>query len=136
MLARKKLQIEGEIQKFDIKDIPTEPVALPAGFEWSEFDITDDTVVEEICEFLMDHYVEDEVGNFRLLYSKEKFRWGAATPGYNKNLHFLVRNSKNKKIMASIVGCPKKIVICGKTMKIAEINFLAVHHKLRSKRLA
>ena len=51
-------------------------------------------------------------------------------------MHFLVRSTKNGNIMASIVGCPKKIIICGKTIKIAEINFLAVHAKLRNKRMA
>uniref|UniRef100_A0A7S3MZS9 Glycylpeptide N-tetradecanoyltransferase n=1 Tax=Strombidium inclinatum TaxID=197538 RepID=A0A7S3MZS9_9SPIT len=38
--------------------------------------------------------------------------------------------------MATIIGCPRKIVICGKTVKIMEVNFLAVHKKLREKRLA
>jgi glycylpeptide N-tetradecanoyltransferase len=109
---------------------------LPEGFEWCNFDVTNDEEVNEICEFLMDHYVEDLVGNFRLHYSKEKFRWGAATPGYIKDWHFLVRNSKNKKILASIVGCPKKIVINGQTIKMCEVNFLAVHHSLRGKRMA
>jgi glycylpeptide N-tetradecanoyltransferase len=84
----------------------------------------------------MDHYVEDEVGNFRLFYTKEKLRWGVKTPGMIKDLNFMVRNSKNKKIMATLVACPKKIVINGQTLKMAEVNFLAVHRKLRSKRLA
>lgn len=56
----------------------------------------------------MEHYVEDQVGHFRLHYSLAKFRWGIASPGYVKELHFLIRNSKNKKILASIVGVPKK----------------------------
>jgi glycylpeptide N-tetradecanoyltransferase len=84
----------------------------------------------------MDHYVEDEVGNFRLYYTVEKLRWGVKTPGMIKDLNFLIRNSKNKKILASLVACPKKIVINGQTIKMAEVNFLAVHKKLRSKRLA
>ena len=127
---------EGQIQQFKPEDIPTEPTTLPPGFEWCTFDVTNDEEVEEICEFLMDHYVEDQVGNFRLHYSKEKFRWGCATPGFIKDMHILVRNSKNKKIMASLVGVPKKIMINGQNTKMCEVNFLAVHHKLRSKRLA
>ena len=127
---------EGQIQVFKPEDIPDEPLPLPPGFEWSTFDVTNDEEVEEICEFLMDHYVEDQVGNFRLHYSKEKFRWGCAPPGYMKDMHFLVRNSKNKKILASLVGCPKKIVINGQSIKMCEVNFLAVHKSMRSKRMA
>ena len=59
----------------------------------------------------MDHYVEDPEGNFRLLYTPEKFRWAVMTPGWIKDLHFCVRNSKNKKIMALITGVPKKYIL-------------------------
>ena len=76
MLARKKMQKEGEIKQFQKKDIPTEPLPLPEGFVWHTFDCKNDEEVEEICEFLMEHYVEDDVGNFKLYYTKEKFRWG------------------------------------------------------------
>jgi hypothetical protein len=49
----------------------------------------------------------------------------------------MVRNSKNGKILASIIGCPKKMVLCGKPInKICEVNFLAVHASLRDKRMA
>ena len=110
---------------------------LPPGFEWSTLDIENDDQVEEVIDFLENHYVEDTVGNFRLKYSKEKFRWGAATPGYIKDLHFLVRSTKTGKILASIMGCPKKMVLCGKTInKTCEVNFLAVHASLRTKRMA
>ena len=104
---------------------------LPPGFEWDEFDINDDAVVEEICEYLMANYVEDQVGNFRLHYTKEKFRWACASPGYIKEWHFLIRSSKNKKILATCVGCPRKIVVHGQHFKICEGNFLSVHYSLQ-----
>ena len=109
---------------------------LPPGFEWDEFDINDDAVVEEICEYLMANYVEDQNGNFRLHYTKEKFRWACASPGYIKEWHFLIRSSKNKKILATCVGCPRKIVVHGQHFKICEGNFLSVHYSLRKKRMA
>ena len=84
----------------------------------------------------MDHYVEDEEGNFRLLYTPEKFRWAIMCPGWIKYLHVIVRNSKNRKIMASITGVPKKYILNGRNVKMNEVNFLAVHKKLRSKRFA
>ena len=83
------------------------------------------------------HYVEDDNGHFRLKYSKEKTKWALTMPGATiKELHFTVTNAKNKKIMACIFGVPKKLVIQGKVMKVCEVNFLAVHKKLRAKRLA
>jgi len=84
----------------------------------------------------MEHYVEDEEGNFSLLYTPAKFRWAIMAPGWIRDLHVLVRNSKNKKIMATITGVPKKYILCGKNVKMNEVNFLAVHKKLRSKRFA
>lgn len=82
----------------------------------------------------MDHYVEDAV--FRLKYDPEKVRWVLMSPGWTKDMHCLVRNSKNKKIMACIFGTPKKCVLNGQTQKMSEVNFLAVHKKLREKRFA
>jgi len=56
------------------------------------------------------------------------------TPGYISDLHFCVRSNKNK-IMAIMLGSPKKIVVQGETVKMTEINFLAVHKALRGKKL-
>ena len=126
----------GEIKKYTPEEIPDAPVALPPGFEWSEFDVDDDAQLDELCDFLEAHYVEDDSGSFRLKYSKDKTRWAITMPGYKKELHFLIRNSKNKKIMASLMGVPKRLVVSGKTIKVCEVNFLAVHKKLRAKRLA
>ena len=84
----------------------------------------------------MYNYVEDTLGNFRLNYSKEKLIWALASPGYIKHLQFLIRNSKNKKIMGCTFGLPKKMTMNGKQVKIIEGNFLTVHKKLREKRMA
>ena len=66
-----------------------------------------------MCKFLEDHYVEDTNGNFKVTYSPEKLRWACGTPGYIKDIHLLVRNSKNKKIMASAITDPKNFIING-----------------------
>lgn len=58
------------------------------------------------------------------------------TPGWKKEYHFVVRNSKNKKINALMVGCPKKYILLGKPITMLEGNFFAIHKKLRNKRLA
>ena len=108
--------------------MPKEPTPLPEGFYWDEMDVTNDELCQEYINFIQDHYVEEPNGHFKLYYPLDKFRWSLITPGYNKDLHFCVRSSKNKKIMATICANPRKYVMCGKTInKVAEGNFLCVH---------
>lgn len=40
--ARNKVAKKGQIQVFKKEDIPTEPLKLPDGYEWSTLDIEDD----------------------------------------------------------------------------------------------
>lgn len=58
------------------------------------------------------------------------------SPGWQKEWHVGVRASKSRKLVASICGVPSEIRVRGQRMKVTEINFLCVHKKLRSKRLA
>lgn len=76
------------------------------------------------------------MGIFTVTYTPEKFIWAVATPGWRKDLHTIIRNSKNKKILGSAFGDPKMFMINDKKVKLVEGNFLCVHPKLRSKRLA
>jgi glycylpeptide N-tetradecanoyltransferase len=57
-------------------------------------------------------------------------------PGYVKDLQFLVRSTKKKSIFACLVGIPKNFIMCGQKVKMLEVNFLAVHQKVRKKKLA
>ena len=59
--------------------------------------------MEELAEFLNDHYVESSDGSFRLAYTKEFLRWQYMKPGYNSEYQLAIRNSKNGKIMATIM---------------------------------
>lgn len=136
MNIRYKEQKKGPIQTIKQEDVPKEPTALPAGFKWSNVDITDDFQADELCIFLNQHYIEDDDGNVRLYYSREHLRYTVMVPGYVSDFHFVVRNEKNNKIMAAITGTPKRIQVLGETVKVAQGDFLAVHKALRGKRLA
>lgn len=59
-------------------------------------------------------------------------------PGWLKSWHVGVRatTGKNAKLLAFISAVPATIRIYDKTLKMVEINFLCVHKKLRSKRVA
>ena len=50
--------------------------------------------------------------------------------------HLCVRVAANKKMVACITAVPVLLNIKGTQKRMVEINFLCVHKKLRSKRLA
>ena len=58
------------------------------------------------------------------------------TPGWSKEYHICVRNNKNKKIMAIMMGAPRTYILKGNKIKMLEGNFFAINKALRNKRLA
>jgi glycylpeptide N-tetradecanoyltransferase len=115
------------------KDICQEPYNLPDGFSWVTINL--DTELNDVYNLLSNHYVEDTEGTIRFDYSKEFLLWALKPPGYIKDWHVGVRGS-NGKLYGFITGIPVKVHIGDDTMMMAEINFLCVHHVLRSKKLA
>jgi glycylpeptide N-tetradecanoyltransferase len=57
-------------------------------------------------------------------------------PGYKQEWHVGVRVKASHKLVAFISAIPAQVVANGKQVEMVEINFLCVHKKLRSKRLA
>lgn len=57
-------------------------------------------------------------------------------PGWRKEWHVGVRASKSQKLVAFISGVPLQLRVRKNVLNSIEINFLCVHKKLRSKRLA
>ena len=127
---------EGPIELRQLPEVKKEPYALPEGFEWVVFDITNPTDLHSVYQFLKDNYVEDDEGMFRFHYQKEMIQWALLIPGYFKDWHIGVRVTKNKKIVGFISGTPGELVIHGKKMKVCEINFLCVIAQMRGDRLA
>ncbi|EAL17377.1 hypothetical protein CNBN0070 [Cryptococcus deneoformans B-3501A] len=117
-------------------DVRQEPGVLPAGFEWSTIDINDEEQSKEVYVLLCENYVEDDDAMFRFNYSREFLLWALTAPGYLPDWHIGVRVQKTKKLVAFISGIKIDIRVRAKTFPAAEINFLCVHKKLRSKRLA
>ncbi len=87
-------------------------------------------------ELLRDNYVEDTDSMFRFKYSIPFLRWALEVPGYFKDWIVGVRVIKNKKLVGFISGIPVTMNVVDKKVPMAEINFLCVHKKLRTKRLA
>lgn len=120
----------------DVADVRAEPYNLPSNYEWSTCDITNDVTMKEIYTLLTNNYVEDDDNMFRFDYSVEFLRWALMPPGYFPDWHIGVRAKGSKKLVAFITGVPAKIRARDTVVLMAEINFLCVHKKLRSKRLA
>lgn len=127
---------DGEIKKIEPAKVPKEPRALIEGFEWVTMDLTDEGELSEMHELLNGHYVEDQGAQFRLNYSLSFFNWALKAPGWRKEWHVGVRAAKSGKLVAFISAIPVQLRIRGKLLNSSEVNFLCIHKKLRSKRLA
>lgn len=119
------------------EEIRAEPYNMPGGFEWSELDITVPDQRQELYTLLANNYVEDDDALFRFDYSMDFLEWALTPPGYRVNFWLGVRASASKKLVAFISAIPANIKARSKDrLDVVEINFLCVHKKLRSKRLA
>lgn len=115
-----------------IKDLQkrTSEYKLPEKFIWKVLDPTDDYVLSMCCNFLKENYVEDTKGKFRFNYSKEFLRYALMPPGWNPN--WILGVMYESELYGLITGIPVNLNVAN----VCEINFLCVHKKLRSMRLA
>lgn len=119
-----------------VEEVKQDPYAMPAGFEWCSLDVLDPAQLEEVYVLLTENYVEDDDNMFRFDYSKDFLMWALTPPDFLVQWHVGVRTSSNNKLVALITAVPADIRIHSHVEKMVEINFLCVHKKIRSKRLA
>ncbi|CAE7365427.1 Nmt1 [Symbiodinium natans] len=117
-------------------DVRADPYPLPAQFEWCTCDVDSETEILEVYTLLTENYVEDDDSMFRFDYSTDFLRWALKPPEYLRSWHLGVRVKGGGKLVGFITGIPANIQVFDKVVQMAEINFLCVHKKLRSKRLA
>jgi glycylpeptide N-tetradecanoyltransferase len=124
-------------------EIRQDPYTMPSGFEWSLVDVSDPEQRSELYNLLAQNYVEDDDALFRFDYSPEFLIWALTPPGYDPNFVFGVRSSTSSssssppgRLVAFISGVPATVQVNSNVLRVVEINFLCVHKKLRSKRLA
>ncbi|XBW37692.1 hypothetical protein QEN19_003276 [Hanseniaspora menglaensis] len=125
--------------KVTLADISKEPVNLSRniqGFEWCTMDSSNDDHLEEIYTLLNENYVEDLSSMIRFDYSKEFLKWAISPPGTKSDWQVGIRAIVSKKLVAFISAVPLHLKINTAEVESVEINFLCVHKKLRSKRLA
>ncbi|XP_030250182.1 glycylpeptide N-tetradecanoyltransferase 2 isoform X2 [Sparus aurata] len=120
----------------DKENIRQEPYSLPQGFMWDTLDLSNADVLKELYTLLNENYVEDDDNMFRFDYSPNFLKWALRPPGWLPQWHCGVRVSSNKKLVGFISAIPADIRIYDTLKRMVEINFLCVHKKLRSKRVA
>eukprot|EP00546_Thalassionema_frauenfeldii_P003836 CAMPEP_0178919218 /NCGR_PEP_ID=MMETSP0786-20121207/14310_1 /TAXON_ID=186022 /ORGANISM="Thalassionema frauenfeldii, Strain CCMP 1798" /LENGTH=386 /DNA_ID=CAMNT_0020593115 /DNA_START=179 /DNA_END=1339 /DNA_ORIENTATION=- len=113
------------------------PYTMPPGFEWANLKVDDEGHLLELYDLLANNYVEDDEALFRFDYSQDFLRWALTPPGYRDDFLLCVRAQKSGKLVAFISAVPASVRVReAEPTSMVEINFLCVHKKLRSKRLA
>lgn len=119
-----------------VENIRPDPYSLPDGFRWDTLDLNEPLVLKELYTLLNENYVEDDDNMFRFDYSPDFLKWALQPPEWLQDWHVGVRVVKSKKLVGFISAIPANVRIYNRTKKMVEINFLCVHKKLRSKRVA
>lgn len=122
-----------------------EAKTLPDDFEWHDVNLPQE--MKELCALLRNNYVEGKDVSVR--DSEEFLQWALMAPGISPWLLLGVRAKHNHKLCGFISALPLTIIqdfvppmtpsnLSAPTFprRTAFINFLCVHKKLRSKRLA
>ncbi|XP_064648041.1 glycylpeptide N-tetradecanoyltransferase 2-like [Lineus longissimus] len=132
-----KITSNEEIEEDKPQDeVRQEEYSLPREFVWDTLDLDNPLVLKELYTLLNENYVEDDDNMFRFDYSPDFLKWALQPPGWRKDWHCGVRVSKSLKLVGFISAVPAHIRIYDRAKKMVEINFLCVHKKLRSKRVA
>uniref|UniRef100_A0A182NFK0 Glycylpeptide N-tetradecanoyltransferase n=1 Tax=Anopheles dirus TaxID=7168 RepID=A0A182NFK0_9DIPT len=119
-----------------LSEIRQEPYALPDGFTWDTMNLNDPLELKELYTLLNENYVEDDDAMFRFDYQPEFLQWALQPPGWKRDWHCGVRVVKSGRLVGFISAIPGTLNVHRKEQRMVEINFLCVHKKLRSKRLA
>ncbi|KAG5887318.1 hypothetical protein JTB14_006462 [Gonioctena quinquepunctata] len=120
----------------ELSEIRSEPYTLPDGFMWDTLKLDEPLVLKELYTLLNENYVEDDDCMFRFDYQPEFLKWALQPPGWKKEWHCGVRVVKSGRLVGFISAIPATLNIYQKKQNMVEINFLCVHKKLRSKRVA
>lgn len=120
-----------------VDDVPKTPGKLLPAFEWCVIDANDKKQLEEFYDLLYKNYIEDDDNTFRFRYTPQFLEWALKPPGWKKEWNIGVRAKETGKLVASITGVPQVLRIKDMPPQLmGEVNFLCIHKKLRSKRLA
>jgi glycylpeptide N-tetradecanoyltransferase len=124
----------------DIKAVRPTPIDLLDGFEWRTFDISQDSDLRMVHNFIDKYYIDsnpDEDGySYKLDYTPEFMRWTMCPPNYSPTLHLGIWSHAADELIGFIAGMPCNLRVYGKQLRVVEINFLCVHPEFRKMKMA
>jgi glycylpeptide N-tetradecanoyltransferase len=107
---------------------------LPEKFDWMNVDMTIDSDVSKVSTFINKYYINvDKNQKFIGSYTPEYLTW---MYGKSNHIGVCVIVKQTAAIVGFIIGKVVKTQINKNIMDIVDVNYLCVHPKLRSKRLA
>lgn len=131
---------QGPLEEKKVEEVRKEGYLLPGAFEWFDVDLEETSQMEQVYTLLVENYVEDDDNMFRFDYSQEFLKWALLVPGQFKDWLVGVRVKTSHKLVGFITAIPVHTCIDNgvevKRVKMAEVNFLCVHKKMRAHRLA
>lgn len=119
----------------DVTSVRKEPYSLPPGFSWDTLDLSNSTVLRELCTLLNENYMEEDDNTIRFDFSPEYLQWALQPPNWSAQWHCGVRVSSNNKLVGFIAAVPANVFIYDKEKRMVHVKFLCVHKKLRLKRM-
>ncbi|XP_060950480.1 glycylpeptide N-tetradecanoyltransferase 1-like [Limanda limanda] len=112
-----------------------EPFSLPQGFSWDTLDLSNSTVLTELCTLLNENYTEEDDNIVRLNFSPEYLQWALQPPDWLPQWHCGLRVDANKKLVGFIAAVPADVCVYETRRRMVQVKFLCVHKKLRLKRM-
>ncbi|KAI9536764.1 hypothetical protein NQZ68_031839, partial [Dissostichus eleginoides] len=121
--------VEGEAS------VRMEPYSLPQGFSWDTLDLSNPSVLKELCTLLNENYMEEDDNTMRFEFSSDYLQWALQPPNWLAQWHCGVRVDSNKKLVGFIAALPVDVRIYETEKRMVQVKFLCVHKKLRLKRM-
>ncbi|KAJ4940593.1 hypothetical protein JOQ06_026890 [Pogonophryne albipinna] len=121
--------VEGEAS------VRMEPYSLPQGFSWDTLDLSNPSVLKELCTLLNENYMEEDDNTMRFEFSSDYLQWALQPPNWLAQWHCGVRVDSNKKLVGFIAALPADVRIYETDKRMVQVKFLCVHKKLRLKRM-
>ncbi|XP_068161474.1 glycylpeptide N-tetradecanoyltransferase 1b [Antennarius striatus] len=112
-----------------------EPYSLPQGFSWDTLDLSNPTVLGELCTLLNENYTAEDDNTIRFDFSPEYLQWALKPPNWLPQWHCGVRVDANNKLVGFIAAVPTDALIYEMKKRMVQVKFLCVHKKLRLKRM-
>lgn len=95
--------------------------------KWDTLDTTSEEQMLQVCDFLETHYFTDVSNKFQVKFTPERLRWAICTPGFDSNLHLILRSAANDNILGCVFAMPKNVLVSNEKIKMVDIQYLTTH---------